>query len=353
LSFRINDVAHLKSAIDLSGDRLRGGHMSPKGIAQQLTFVSTCTLIGGLVAASDVLAQTAWQPQKTVEIVVPTGAGGTNDQMARLIQKTLQDQKLIKTPAVVLNRAGGNQSLAVVYLNQHAGDPHHLLYSTATVFTNEIAGLTKMHYSELTPLALLLVDYTVITVKADSPLKSMRDLVERMRADPDAIAFGLVSRGGPNHLALAQAMKSAGIDPKKLKLVVFKTNAESMTSVMGGHIHAVVSSVSAAMPQAQAGHTRILAIAAPTRQPGRIANLPTMREQGIDATGISNWRGILGARGLSEGHAAFWSAALAKVVDTEEWKKQLEANNVASQFLPSREFAKWLAAEYQDTRGDG
>jgi putative tricarboxylic transport membrane protein len=307
-------------------------------------------LIAGLGIASDASGQSAWQPQKTVEIVVPTGAGGTNDQMARLIQKTLQERKLIKTPAIVLNRAGGNQSLAVVYLNQHVGDPHHLLYSTATVFTNEIAGLTKMHYSELSPLALLLVDYTVVTVKADSPLKSMRDLVERMRGDPEAIAFGLVSRGGPNHLALAQAMRSAGIDPKKLKLVVFKTNAESMTSVMGGHIHAVVSSVSAAMPQAEAGHTRILAIAAPARQSGRIANLPTMREQGIEATGISNWRGILGPRGIAEAHAEFWSGALARVVETDEWKKQLDANNVASQFLPSREFAKWLAAEYDSTR---
>lgn len=306
--------------------------------------------LASLSIATEAWSQAGWQPQKTVELIVPTGAGGTNDQMARLIQKTLQEQKLIGTPAVVLNKSGGNQSLAVVYLTQHAGDPHHLLYSTATVFTNQIAGLTKMHYRELTPLALLLVDYTVITVKADSPIKSMRDLVGRMKADPESIAFGLVSRGGPNHLAAAQAMKSAGIDPKKLKLVVFKTNAESMTSVMGGHIHAVVSSVSAAMPQAEAGHTRILAIAAPKRQTGKLANLPTMREQGIDATGISNWRGILGTKGLSEAQSAFWSAALAKVVEAEEWKKQLEANNVASSFLPAQEFGKWLVVEYEDTR---
>jgi putative tricarboxylic transport membrane protein len=324
--------------------------MSSKANARGLTLAFACAAFAAHGLANQAAAQTGWQPQKTVEIVVPTGAGGTNDQMARLIQKTLQERKLIPTPAIVLNRAGGNQSLAAVYLSQHAGDPHYLLYSTATVFTNQIAGLTKLHYSEFTPLALLLVDYTVITVKSDSPLKSMRDLVERMRADPEAVAFGLVSRGGPNHLALAQAMKSAGIDPKKLKLVVFKTNAESMTSVMGGHIHAVVSSVSAAMPQAEAGHTRILAIAAPKRQSGRIAGLPTMREQGIDATGISNWRGILGARGLSEAQAAFWSAALAKVVETDEWKKQLDANNVASAYMPAREFGKWLAAEYEDTR---
>lgn len=148
------------------------------------------------------------------------------------------------------------------------------------VFTNQIAGLTPQHYSELSPLALLLVDYTV----------------------------------------------------------------------MGGHIQAVVSSVSAAMPQAEAGNTRILAIAAPKRQTGRLANLPTMREQGINATGISGWRGVFGAKGLTAAQAAAWSEVLGKVVLTDDWKNQLEANNVASNFIAGREFAKWLAAEYEDTR---
>jgi putative tricarboxylic transport membrane protein len=295
-------------------------------------------------------AQSEWRPEKAVEIVVPTGAGGTNDQMARLIQNVLQTQKLINVPAVVINKSGGNQGLAVIYVNQHKADPHFLLYSTATVFTNEIAGLTKQRYTELSPVALLLVDYTVISVKADSPIKSMRDMVARMKANPDTIAFGLVSRGGPNHLAAAQTMKAAGIDPKKLKLVVFKTNAQSMTAAMGEHIHAVVSSVSAAMPQTEAGNMRIIGIAAPHRQPGKLAQVPTMREEGMNATGIPNWRGILAAPGVSADQVAFWGNALSKVVATKEWKHQLDENNVASEFATGEALSKWLAEAYQDTR---
>lgn len=185
-------------------------------------------LVAGVLALP---VQADWRPDRPVEIVVPTGAGGTNDQMARLVQSTLQAQKLISVPALVVNKSGGNQSLAVVYVNQHKADPHYLLYSTATVFTNEIAGLTKQKYTELPPVALLLVDYTVISVKADSPIKSMRDMVAKLKANPEAISFGLVSRGGPNHLAAAQTMKSAGIQPKALKFVVFKTNAQSMTAI--------------------------------------------------------------------------------------------------------------------------
>ena len=302
------------------------------------------------VGASAAWAQTAWRPEKTVEIVVPTGAAGINDLNARLIQKTLQEQKLVTVPIIVQNKAGGNQSLAVVYLSQHAADPHYLLYATATLFTNQLAGVTPLHYKELTPLALLLVDYTVVTVKADSPMKSMRDLVDRLKADPESISFGVVARGGPNHLAVAQAMRSTGVDPKKLKLVVFKTNAESITAVIGGHVHAMVSSVSAALPQVQAGNARMLGVAAPQRVGGSLAKLPTMREQGIDATGISNWRVIFGAKGITAAQAQFWEDVLAKVVTTPDWRQQLDSNNLESKFTRGRDLAKFLDTEHAATR---
>lgn len=301
-------------------------------------------------SGSGAWAQSPWRPDKTVEIIVPTGAAGINDSNARLIQKTLVEQKLVTVPALVMNKAGGNQSLAVVYLNQHAADPHYLFYATATLFTNQLAGVTPLHYKDLTPLALLLVDYTVITVKADSPMKGMRDLVDRLKANPDSLSFGVVARGGPNHLAVAQAVRSAGLDPKKLKLVVFKTNAESVTAVIGGHVDAMVSSVSAALPQVQGGNARMLGVAAPQRVGGSLAKLPTMREQGIEATGISNWRVVFGAKGITAAQATFWEDALAKVVTTADWKQQLTDNNLESRFMRGKELPKWLETEHAATR---
>ena len=295
-------------------------------------------------------AQTAWRPDKPVEIIVPTGASGINDANARLMQKAFQELKLVPVPVLVNNRSGGNQSLAVVHLNQHPNDAHYLLYATATIFTNHIAGITPLHYADFTPLALLLVDYSVVTVAANSPLKSMRDMVERLRADPESIAFGVVARGGPNHLAVAQAVRAAGIDPKRLKMVVFKTNAESLTAVMGGHIQAVVSSVSAALPQVQAGNGRMLGVTAQQRGSGAMASVPTMREQGIDALGISNWRGIFGAKGITPAQIAYWEDAIGKSTTTDDWKKQLATNNLESRLLGSRDFARYLDTEYKATR---
>ena len=294
--------------------------------------------------------QPAWRPEKAVEIVLPTAPGGTNDLLARLIQKVLQDEKLVPVPTVIMNKSGGNQSLAFIYVTQKAPDPHVLFFATATVFTNQIAGLTQTGYTDLTPIAVLVVDHSVITVRADSPIKTMRDMVDRLKADPEALAFGMVARGGPNHLALSQAMRAAGVDPRKLKTVVFKTNGESMTAVVGGHIHAVVSSVSAALPQAQAGNTRMLAVASAKRMAGAQAHVPTMREQGIDATGISNWRAVFAAKGVTPAQAAYWEEAMARMAASEEWKRQIDTTSFSHLFLRGREFAKYLDEEFAATR---
>jgi putative tricarboxylic transport membrane protein len=312
--------------------------------------IVTAVIAVAVMVAGAAHGQPSWRPEKAVEIVVPTAAGGINDQISRLMQRVLQDEKLVPTPMVVLNKAGGNQSLAVVYLTQKAPDPHHLLYATATVLTNYLAGISPLGYTDLTPLACLVVDHTVVTVAADSPMRTLRDLIERLKADPGAVSFGMVSRGGPNHLALSQAVRSVGIDPRKLRTVVFKTNAESNMAVVGGHIQAVVSSASAALPQVQAGQTRILAIAAAERAAGPLAQVPTMREQGISATGIANWRAIFGPRGMSAAQVAFWDNALARMASAGEWNRELDGTNMSRHFLGSGEFSRYLDEEFAATR---
>ena len=287
-----------------------------------------------------------WKPQKAVELVLPTAAGGANDNVVRMIQKIMQEQKLVPTPVVVMNKPGGNQTLGTVYVRQHVNDPHYLLYSTSQVFGAEITGLSKMRYSELTPIALLITEYSVISVRADSPLRTMRDLMTKLQADPQSIAFGMVSRGGSNHVALSAAAKSSGIDPKRLKTIVFKTNQESYLGLVGGHLQAVASSATAAQPFVQQGAVRILGIGAPQRQAGDLANVPTMKEQGIDGRTVTNWRGIFAPPGISTAQITYWDDAFAKLVVSDDWKKLIDQNSTDGHHLRSRDFAKFLDSEY-------
>ena len=312
-------------------------------------FVVSAALLCAL-AIPKAWSQSPWRPDKPVELIIPTAPGANNDRMVRIVQKVLQDQKLVTTPVLAINKPGGNQHLAVVYLGQRGADPHSLLLTNPTIFTNELTGVSQQHYTSLTPIALLLVESNAITVKADSPMKGMRDLMDRLKADPDAVSFAMPSRGGVPHLALGAAVKAGGLDPKKLKVVVFKASGESITAVSGGHVHAMVSSLASVMPHVKAGSLRVLAIAARERRGGAAANVPTLREQGIPSDGVAAWRGMSGPKGLSPAHVAFWDGALAKAVESGDWKSFLEENDLSSQFLRSRDFAKYLEGEYATTK---
>lgn len=304
----------------------------------------------GLVAATQVWAQPAWRPEKQVEVIVPTAPGGGNDTFARLMQKILQEQKLVATPVLVLNKSGGNQTLAANYLTQHAADPHYLLFATSSLVTNQIQGLAQYNYADFPALGLAFLDYSAFMVPANSPLKSMRDLLDRLKADTESVAFSVISRGGTAHAALAQAARAAGIDPRRLKIVVFKTSAEASTALMGGHIQAAVSSAAGSTPQVVAGNIRMLAIASPQRRTGALAHVPTLAEEGVPATGLTTWRGIFGAKGITGPQIGFWEDALARLFSSEEWQARMAEHNVAAPPLRGRELAKYFETQYAQTR---
>jgi putative tricarboxylic transport membrane protein len=118
----------------------------------------------------------SWRPDRTIEIVVPAAAGGSIDGTARLLQQILQGNKLTDVPVVAVNKAGGGGAIALAYLDQHAGDGHHVLTSTMGLMTNHILGRSKVNYTDYTPLATLFSEYMTFVVKPDSPLKTGRDI---------------------------------------------------------------------------------------------------------------------------------------------------------------------------------
>ena len=302
-----------------------------------------------LLAAVDVWGQAAWRPDKPTELIVTTSPGGSNDLVTRLMQKILQDGKLLATPTVVVNRPGGNQTLAVAYLNQHPGDAHYLLMGNPTVITNPLTGITPVTRADMTPIAMLLVEHTAITVRADSPIKTLRDLAERFKADPESLVVGAASRGGVNHLALILALKTGGADAKNVKTVIFKTNGDSIAAMMGGHIHVVTSSVNAARPMVTAGNIRAIAVAAQQRMVGAYADTPTFREQGIE-NWMDSWRGMFAPKGVGPAQVVFWEDLFARMTANEEWSKQLAAREWSPYFLRRGEFVKYLDGQHNANR---
>jgi putative tricarboxylic transport membrane protein len=322
-------------------DFLRVPRAAPGGIANVI-------IVAAVLFASAAQAQ-SWKPEKPVELLVGSGAGGSNDTMGRHLQRIMQEHKLVPVPVNVLNKTGGNQTLVRTYLNQHAGDAHYFELGNPTLTVNHIMAISTQHYTDFTPVALLLNEYAVFTVRADSPVRNARDLVEILKKNPDTWSVGVSNLGGTNHLTFSLLAKTAGADPKKLRVVVFKSNTEGMTAVMGGHLNMVASAVSSVIAQVRAGNARIIALGGPRRMGGALSGVPTLREQGFDIV-VSNWRGIVGARGLSAAHVAYWEDVLARSVATEEWSKSLEVQFWDGNFLRSREFSKYLESDYNQTK---
>jgi putative tricarboxylic transport membrane protein len=289
----------------------------------------------------------AWKPEKAVELVVSSAPGGSNDRVARIIQKIAQEQKLLPVPLTVLNKPGGNQTISRAYINQNPGDAHYLDIGNPTLISNQVSG--RQQYGDFTPVALMINEYAAFTVRTDSPLRNARDLIDQLKKDPGSVAVGVSNLGGTNHLTLSLLAKAAGIDARRLKVVVFKTNAEGLTAMLGGHIHLVSSAVATAVGQMRDGKARIISVSAPQRMGGDLAQVPTLREQGYDVS-LSNWRAIIGPRGLSAAQISYWEEVLSKVVATDEWKSVLDKQFWDGNFLRSREFAKYMDNEYAQTR---
>jgi putative tricarboxylic transport membrane protein len=292
-------------------------------------------------------AAQSWKPSKPIELIIPGGAGGGQDRTARIMQKIMQDG-LVPTAVTVSNRPGGGSNLAYVYLNQNTGDGHYLASATATLLTNHILGTSPLNYTHFTPVCILYGEYVGFAVKADGPFKTGKDIIARMKSAPESVSFAFgTSAGNANHIGIALALKSAGIDPVKMKTVVFKASIEATNALMGGHVDVVATPMSTYIPVLGTGKIRIVAIAAPQRVGGKFADVPTWKEQGNNAV-MPSFRMFIGAKGLDAAQLRYWDGVMAKLAVSPDWKKELADNEWQSSYLPSAEARRFLDARYSE-----
>ena len=296
-------------------------------------------------------AHAQWKPDRRVEIIVPSGTGGGNDRVGRLMQGIMQERRLVDVTTTVVNKPGAGMAVGMSYLTQHPGDPHFLLITSVGFLTNHITGRSQHSHLDVEPVALLFEEYVAFAVLPDSRLKTGKDLIAALKADAGSISTAMASgAGNHNHLSLAGVTRQAGGDPKKLKIVAFPSGGNAMTALLGGHVDMVVAPAATLLPQLQQGALRMIAITAPTRQEGALAAVPTWREQGTDVV-LSNWRVILAPRGVGPQQISYWEGVLAGVVEAPEWKKMLERSVVTANFLRSAETRKFLRGEHEELRG--
>ena len=290
-----------------------------------------------------------WKPERPVEIVIGTSAGGALDKTGRTMQRVLLERKLLEQAAVV-NKPGGGGAVGLAYLSQHPGDGHYVMVTGQTLLTNQILGRSKISFTDFTPLAILNVAYIALAVRADSPVKSAKELIERLRRNPGAIAVAVgTGVGTATQASFAHAMFAAGIEVGKIRQVAFGSGGESMTALLGGHIDASSSPVSSIIEQVRAGKLRLLAVGAPRRLQGELADVPTWTELGINSA-VETWHGLAGPKGMSAAQIAYWDQAILRMVKDGEWVKDLERSLSANAYRNSAETTTYWLAEYGEMK---
>jgi tripartite-type tricarboxylate transporter receptor subunit TctC len=307
---------------------------------QRRTLVKSIAAIGalacGLIAGT---AQAAW-PDRPITLIVPWGAGGGTDGTARIIGSLLE--KEFKQPVNVVNRTGGNGVVGHTAISSAAPDGYTIGMITVELTMMHWAGLTQLDYKSFNPVALMNIDPSAVTVKADSPYKNLSDLINAIKANPNKMKASGTGQGGIWHLALAGMLKDVKLDPATVGWVPSNGAAPAMTDLAAGGIDFVTCSLPEARALIDAGKARPLAIMA-TAPSGLYPQVPTLKAAtGSDWT-IGAWRGIATPKGIPAEAQTKLAAAMKKIYDSQEFKDFMNQRGFGLLYADAKGFGDFMA----------
>lgn len=304
---------------------------------RQFAFLTAAAISTLTVGTPPVLADEV----KGLELFAPSAPGSGYDQLARSIQAVLQEKKLA-SGVQVQNVAGGGGTVGLSqFITSRKRAPSMLVFGFALV-GGIITTKSAVNLDQVVPLARLMGEANVIVVPESSDIKTLADLVAKLKANPQAVSWAGGSIGGIDHVMVGLIAKAVGVDPTKVNYVVHAGGGEVLASTLGGHATVGISGFEEFRSQIEAGKLRALAISSGERTPG--VNVPTLKEGGVDLA-IMNWRGLAVHASTSEEEKKALAGMIAAMVKTEEWKAVLQKRGWVDTYLPPAEFASFLKQE--------
>ncbi len=280
----------------------------------------------------------------SVKIMIGANPGGGYDQTGRGLGKAMTDAGAAKSVQYE-NKGGAGGSIGLAqFVSASKGDPNGLVVTGAVMVGAIVQNKPPVTLANATPIARLFVEYNVFVVPANSPLKSMADVVAQLKKDPGSVKWGGGSRGSVDHISVAMIAKDAGVDPSKINYVPFQGGGEASAAILGGHVTVGTSGFGEMQQFIKSGKMRALAVTSATRLPGE--SIPTLKEQGI-AVDIGNWRGVYGAPGINADQRKALIDAVTAGTKQKSWTGALTANDWFPSLLTGDEFAKFVDAEHK------
>ena len=275
------------------------------------------TLFAAALMAAATLVH-AQYPQRPVQLIVPWGAGGGTDATARIIAALLE--KELKQPFNVVNRTGGSGVVGHDAIAKASPDGYTIGMITVEITMMHHVGLTPLKHTDYTPIGLVNADPAGINVRVDSPYKSVKDLLNAIKANPGKMKASGTGQGGIWHLAIAGLLKEQGIDPSALPWVPSNGAAPGLQDMVAGGVDVVPCSIPEARAMIDAGKVRPLAIMDPTPS-ALYPKLPTLKQELNTEWQIAAWRVIAAPKGVPVDVQRILVVALKKVYDSRDYKE--------------------------------
>ena len=282
-----------------------------------------------------------------IKMMIPANPGGGWDTTGRALGKALQDSGVASSVAYE-NKGGAAGIIGLAqYANATKGDGNSLMVMGAVMLGGIITGKPPVSLDKVTPIARLTSEYNVFVVPANSPLKTMKDVVDQLKKDPGSVKWGGGSRGSTEHIAAAMLAREVGVDAAKINYVPFRGGGEAVAAILGGNVTVGGSGYSEFQQYIETGKMRPIAVTSGKRLKG--INIPTMIEQGYNIE-IGNWRGVYAPAGLTAAQRKDLTDMVLKATKSKSWAESLEKNNWTSAWMANPAFDDFVDSEFASLR---
>ena len=299
--------------------------------------------LAALCLPSIAIAQTAPWPSKPITLVVGSAPGGSNDTFARAIGKRLQE--VLGQPVVVDNKPAGGGVIANAFVAKAPPDGYALVVLSST-FTTGAAIRTNLTYDAVKsfkPVAMLAKGPLLVTVPANSPFKTIAELVAYAKANPTKLNYGTSGAGSINHFATELFSDAADI---KLTHVPYKGMGPATTDLLGGQIQMLVASAPSILGQVKAGRVRALAVTTEARSPVA-PELPSLDQAGYKGSATELWWGVLAPAGTPQPIVDRLNSEINKIILSAEMKDFFIKEGAEPAAMQPAQFEAFIAGEIE------
>jgi len=282
-----------------------------------------------------------------LKMMIPANPGGGWDTTGRALGKALQESGAASSVSYD-NKGGAAGAIGLAqFVSGSKGDPNALMTMGAVMLGGIITGKPPVNLSQATALARITSEYNVFVLPANSPLKSMKDVIEQMKKDPGSVKWGGGSRGSTEHIAAAMIAREVGVDPSKINYVAFRGGGEATAAILGGNVTVGGSGYSEFAEYITTKKMVPIGVTSEARLKG--IDVPTLKEQGVNVV-IGNWRGVYGAPGITAEQRKALIDMIVKATKTKAWAESLEKNGWTPALLTGAEFEKFVDDEFASLR---